>query len=512
MAPSPHESDAAQARLVLGLSGAATEAELQAAYWALRAHVEARAVASEDPGFVAARTAELQRLTESLAIALDVPPDSLPPPQLDWVKPPPRRRLPVGAGVVAFALAVVAGLVFWMWRAPGDDSDGSPLAAVAHTEPPGRLVFRPPASRRPEAADERAPTESGSDSRSAQASVGAPAATVSEKDDASPESSDSETPESAPASEATGGTGSGRTGLDAAFAASPARYTVLDAEGTEVVRAGVVSSAPVELPPGEYAVWLSALGCDASRQHTIRVESDTDVELAAPQCTHSLEVVVRSDVTGDLLRIDGEAVGGTGPDPHRLGPGEHEITIEHDGETAWSARVAVDQDDRLTLHAKLAEARSRDAATRAAAAPRERPAARAETAAAGSKPRAEQEIGGAGAPDDPGGGIPRARNTGGELARDGRAGSRSWHDGVRRLLIDKYDENRSGSLDTTIEIASIPCAEWRAIESQYETGGLQVPMSRLYGFDGSEWVEGALGIERGLRDFTYRRMKECGLK
>jgi hypothetical protein len=37
-------------------------------------------------------------------------------------------------------------------------------------------------------------------------------------------------------------------------------------------------------------------------------------------------------------------------------------------------------------------------------------------------------------------------------------------------------------------------------------------MTRLYGFDGSDWVEGALGIEQGLRDFTYRRMKECGLK
>ena len=105
MAPSQHDSDAAQARLVLGLSGAATEAELQAAYWALRAHIEARAVASEDPGFVAARTAELQQLTERLAFALDVPPDSLPPPQLDWVRATPKRSWTVAVGVVGFGLA-----------------------------------------------------------------------------------------------------------------------------------------------------------------------------------------------------------------------------------------------------------------------------------------------------------------------------------------------------------------------------------------------------------------------
>jgi hypothetical protein len=47
MPPAAHDSDAAQARLVLGLSGAASEAELQAAYWALRAHIEARAVESD---------------------------------------------------------------------------------------------------------------------------------------------------------------------------------------------------------------------------------------------------------------------------------------------------------------------------------------------------------------------------------------------------------------------------------------------------------------------------------
>ncbi len=423
MASSSHDSDAAQARLVLGLSGAASEAELQAAYWALRAHIESRAVASDDPGFVAARVAELQQLTERLALALDVPPDSLPAPRIEAVRPAtPRSRWPVWIGVAAFALAVLGGLGFWLMKTPTDASETSPLAAVAHTDPPGRLVF--------------------------------------------------------------------------AESASAARFTVLDAEGTRVVRAGVVSGEPVELEPGEYAVWLSALGCDASRQHTIRVESEADVELLAPECTRTLALVVRSDVTGDRVRIDGEVVGSTGPEAHVLEPGDHEVAIDHAGREAWRARVEVGADDRVTLHARIAETDPPDE-------------------------RSSQQAGGAPPPPPPPQDGPqegrsqgfRDGTSGESPLRDTQAaGSRSWHDAVRRRLVDKYDENGSRSLDTTIEIASIPCSEWLAIESQYETGGLQVPMTRLYGFDGSEWVDGALGIERGLRDYTYRRMKECGLK
>ncbi len=439
MASSPHDSDAAQARLVLGLSGAASEAELQAAYWALRAHIESRAVTSEDPGFVAARVAELQQLTERLALALDVPPDSLPSPRIEAVQPAPRQGWPVWLGIGGFVAALLIGLVYWLMRAPSDATDASPLAAVAQGDPPGRLVF-------------------------------------------------AESP-------------------------TAARFTVLDAEGTRVVRAGIVSSDPVELAPGQYSVWLSALACDASRHNTIRVETDADIELVAPECTRTLALVLRSDVTGDRVRIDGEDVGSTGPGAHILQPGSHEIAIEHGGREAWRAEIEVGSDDRLTLHADLA------AKANAADEPEGSPDAgdSAETArpppppgrTAGPPPRPP---GSSGRPGGTREGLPGGTSSESPVRDTQVAGSRSWHDAVRRRLIDKYDENGSRSLDTTIEIASIPCSEWLAIESQYETGGLQVPMTRLYGFDGSEWVEGALGVERGLRDFTYRRMKECGLK
>jgi hypothetical protein len=36
-------------------------------------------------------------------------------------------------------------------------------------------------------------------------------------------------------------------------------------------------------------------------------------------------------------------------------------------------------------------------------------------------------------------------------------------------------------------------------------------MARNYGFDGSEWIEGALGFSRSIRSAVYAKMLECGL-
>ena len=72
-------------------------------------------MASDDPGFVAARTAELQQLTERLALALDVPPDTLPPPQLDWVQSKPRREWPVWVGVAVFGLALASCTLIYVY-------------------------------------------------------------------------------------------------------------------------------------------------------------------------------------------------------------------------------------------------------------------------------------------------------------------------------------------------------------------------------------------------------------
>ena len=96
--------------------------------------------------------------------------------------------------------------------------------------------------------------------------------------------------------------------------------------------------------------------------------------------------------------------------------------------------------------------------------------------------------------------------------RTGKGGSKSWHDAVVHDLVSRYDRDRSGTLDSVAEVQSIPCETWRAIEQSYETGGLAVEMTHLYGFDGSEAPNNTLGITRKVRGYAYDRMKECGLK
>jgi hypothetical protein len=108
---------------------------------------------------------------------------------------------------------------------------------------------------------------------------------------------------------------------------------------------------------------------------------------------------------------------------------------------------------------------------------------------------------GSGAPEDPIASITTAPG-----------GSHSWHAAVSRSLVRRYDHDLSGYIDSPSEVAAIPCKEWRGLERSYETGGLSVPMSRLYGFDGSRWVKDALGFDLRVRDDSYERMKHCGLR
>ena len=62
------------------------------------------------------------------------------------------------------------------------------------------------------------------------------------------------------------------------------------------------------------------------------------------------------------------------------------------------------------------------------------------------------------------------------------------------------------------EVASIDCPVWQEIERSYESGALGAPMSRLYGFDGSRWVDHALGFDLRMRGDAYERMVICGLR
>jgi hypothetical protein len=79
-------------------------------------------------------------------------------------------------------------------------------------------------------------------------------------------------------------------------------------------------------------------------------------------------------------------------------------------------------------------------------------------------------------------------------------------------LLARYDDDRSGLLDSAQELEQVPCEHWLSLEESHDSSGLGLSLTRFYGFDGERWKSNALGVADEVRDVAYRRMKECGLK
>ena len=221
---------------------------------------------------------------------------------------------------------------------------------------------------------------------------------------------------------------------------------------------------PIELEAGTYRIRVGHPECPDFFVTQVEVRSAESVDAAASVCNETGWLVVRSDQLGDRLFIDGEPVGATGPRRHALAPGVHEVRVQKPGFADWRAVARTSAASERTLRARL------------------------------------EGLGGAAEVD-------LAAST-----TEAPGGSRGWHAAVSQSLVRRYDRDLSGYIDTDIEVASIPCEEWRGLERSYETGGLSVPMSRLYGFDGSRWVKDALGFDLRVRDDSYERMRQCGLR
>jgi hypothetical protein len=87
-----------------------------------------------------------------------------------------------------------------------------------------------------------------------------------------------------------------------------------------------------------------------------------------------------------------------------------------------------------------------------------------------------------------------------------------WHQEAMQWLLARYDDDRSGLLDSAAELGGIPCDQWLSLEQSYDESGLGLSLTRFYGFDGERWRTNALGVGDEVRDVAYQRMKECGLR
>lgn len=93
-------------------------------------------------------------------------------------------------------------------------------------------------------------------------------------------------------------------------------------------------------------------------------------------------------------------------------------------------------------------------------------------------------------------------------------GESEWDDSVTEALLQAYDGNRSGTIETRGEIDGIPCDVWHAIEKSYAKGSAYTTnFSYLYGFDpaATYWIGDALGFTEDQRQYIFGRLKACGV-
>ena len=302
---------------------------------------------------------------------------------------------------------------------------------------------------------------------------------------------------SAGAEDGTGGGGDGealdagpRTELVARSSVEGAGLRVFTrGEARELTAEGPADETSYWLAPGSYTVEVEHPDCGDTWQRDVEVEEGQPRLTVDPElCRNTGWMVVRSNVDGDELSIDGEKVGATGEEKHPVTPGEHEVRVDKRGYQSWEGIVEVEPGQVLGIRPRLVVAKAQKRPKKPQPeAPGPAPEPAPETRAATSSSEEPQE------------------------RREGVLKGR-WHEDARRWLLARYDYDRSGLIDTREEVEAVPCDHWLGLEHSHDQSGLGLTLIKMYGFDGDQWVSGALGVADETRDLTHRRMQSCGLR
>lgn len=90
-------------------------------------------------------------------------------------------------------------------------------------------------------------------------------------------------------------------------------------------------------------------------------------------------------------------------------------------------------------------------------------------------------------------------------------GSSQWDDIVKGLLLNEYDSNGSGTINTSSEVEAIPCTVFQALDKGILNGGEYTSsLVSLYGFvPDSIWIGYAFGFDENVRSTTYMKASAC---
>ncbi len=90
-------------------------------------------------------------------------------------------------------------------------------------------------------------------------------------------------------------------------------------------------------------------------------------------------------------------------------------------------------------------------------------------------------------------------------------GSSQWDDVVKQILLERFDNDRSGWIDTAAEIRRIPCSVLQDMNNAIVSGEYS-GLVTTYGFrEDLVWIGSALGFSEGVEASAFGRMLACGL-
>ena len=331
---------------ILGLSADADEIEIQNAYRALRAHLQARLAAADSPELEQARRAELRDLERVLRALSAVPmPRGVAQASAKRGGRPvsaARRRWIVGWAVMATLCSVA--LLAYLVSQPGSFG---PLVLVGGSggggggEAGGFAI---------EGAPQAVEETSGAGAAPAVESAGARAQVVA------------------------------RSTVEGAVLQVESR-----AEVPELVAEGAADETVYWLAPGSYALRVAHPDCADGWERELTVRGGEHHEFAPELCRETGWIVVHSNQPDDALSIDGRKLGATTAAAHALPAGEHEVRVEKAGFDTWEGLVEVSPGKVLAIRPRLARV--------AAAQPKSKPPERrAETASHSAQPGLDERF------------------------------------------------------------------------------------------------------------------------
>jgi len=94
----------------------------------------------------------------------------------------------------------------------------------------------------------------------------------------------------------------------------------------------------------------------------------------------------------------------------------------------------------------------------------------------------------------------------------GDPGTSTWDAAVKAILVEGYDADASGWLDTEAEVQSMSCPVWEALFTAFTKSSYGGNLDAIYGFAPNMlWVGNALGFDETVRAAAYAHQGSCGL-